>query len=305
MRIFAAISIFILSLIACSTSGPPSPQASVFPAPGQPSTGAAPLPASSETAQAASSGTSPASPASSNFQIAVIVDTLSGTVTRDQAQAVITEASSFLRQFSPIPLELTDFVEDGAGGSTADMAGRYITSHPAALPNGIVIFSHGDNGQAMASGAYGYTAPAPAGFRNPFASPALGDSQIYVAVVDFSRKYMSCGYGASEQFQSPSSLDGECGGQAGTACVQNNGYSMCASAVGNLYTSTPTHYVSSMVIHGLLHNFGPGGDQDHYATPECNARMGYPAAFFDLQELEYYNGLCPFVYEDFTKSYHP
>ncbi len=267
MRIFAAISIFILSLIACSTSGPPSPQASVFPAPGQPSTGAAPLPASSETAQAASSGTSPASPASSNFQIAVIVDTLSGTVTRDQAQAVITEASSFLRQFSPIPLELTDFVEDGAGGSTADMAGRYITSHPAALPNGIVIFSHGDNGQAMASGAYGYTAPAPAGFRNPFASPAFGDSQIYVAVVDFSRKYMACGYGASEQFQSPSSLDGECGGQAGTACVQKNGYSMCASAVGNLYTSTPTHYVSSMVIHGLLHNFGPGGDSGPLRHP--------------------------------------
>ena len=60
-----------------------------------------------------------------------------------------------------------------------------------------------------------------------------------------------------------------------------------------------------MIVHGLLHNFGPGGDQDHYATPECNARMGYPAAFFDLQESEYYNGLCPFVYEDFTKSYHP
>jgi hypothetical protein len=60
-----------------------------------------------------------------------------------------------------------------------------------------------------------------------------------------------------------------------------------------------------MVVHALLHNFGPAGDQDHYATPECNARMGYPPAFFDLQESEYYNGLCPFVYEEFTKSYHP
>ncbi len=270
-----------------------------------PTTGTAPLPASSETPQAAPAVGLTASPAGPNFRVAIIVDTLSGPVTHDQAQAVITEASSFLQQFSPIPLELTDFVEDGAGGSTADMAGRYIGSHPAALPNGLVIFSHGDNEQARVSGAYGYTTSAPAGFRNAFASPASGDSQIYVAVVDFSRRYMACGYGAADQVQSPTSLDSECGGQSGTACVQNNGYSMCASAVGDLYTSTPTHYASSMIIHGLLHNFGPGGDQDHYATPECNKRMGYPAAFFDLQESEYYNGLCPFVYEDFTKSYQP
>jgi hypothetical protein len=29
---------------------------------------------------------------------------------------------------------------------------------------------------------------------------------------------------------------------------------------------------------------------DHYNTPECNSRMGYPAGFFDLQESQYHNG---------------
>jgi hypothetical protein len=200
---------------------------------------------------------------------------------------------------------MIDFLEDGRGGTTADMAGRYISTRSAALPDGIVIFSFGDQGQAKTSGGYGYSLAVQGGFKNPFISPSGSDSQMYVGVVHFGHKYMACGYGNSDAVQSPASLPGECGGQAGIACVSKNGYSMCASAVGNLYTSTPTHFASSMIIHSLLHNFGPGGDQDHYATPECNARMGYPAAFFDLQESQYYNGLCPFVYEDFTKSYRP
>jgi len=116
---------------------------------------------------------------------------------------------------------------------------------------------------------------------------------------------MACGYSGADNVQSTVSLAGECRGQTGIACVSHNGYSMCSNAVGNLYTSTPTYAVSSMIVHGLLHNFGPAGDKDHYATPECNARMGYPAGFYDLQEGEYYNGLCPFVYEEFTKSYQP
>ena len=296
------LSLLVLSVVACGTSSPPAPQASVFP-----TTDAAPLPAPSPSplTETAPSGANPPAQTSPNFRVAVIVDTLSGPVTPDQAAAVINEASNFLRQFTPIPLEMTDFTEDGSGGATADMAGRYVASHPTVLPNGLVIFSNGDNGQAKLSGGYGYGVPAPAGFKNAFASPTLGDNQLYVAVVHFTDKYMACGYGDSDQVQSSTSLAGECGGQAGTACVSNNGYSMCADAAGSLYTSTPTHFVSSMVIHALLHNFGPGGDQDHYAAPECSARMGYPPGFFDRQESEYYNGLCPFVYEDFTKSYRP
>ncbi len=110
---------------------------------------------------------------------------------------------------------------------------------------------------------------------------------------------------ASDAVQSTKAIGGECNNKPGTACVQKDGYSMCANAVGNLYTSTPTHFVSSTVIHEFLHSFSPGGDKDNYATPECNARMGYPSSFFDLQESEYYNGICPFVYDDFAASYQP
>jgi hypothetical protein len=237
--------------------------------------------------------------------VAVIVDTLSEPVTREQAQAVIDEASRLLRELAPFSIEMMDFVEDAGGGSTKDVASRYVTAHAAALPNGMVVFSFGDNRQAKASGAYSYGLVAPAGFKNSFVSPVLGADQIYVAVVDFNQKYAPCGYGGSETTHSSSSLDGECHNQAGTACVQQNGRSMCADAARTLYNSTPTYYLSSTIVHQLLHPFAPGGDQDHFSTPQCNARMGYPSEFFDLQESQYHNDLCPFVYEEFAKSHQP
>lgn len=300
------LPVLILALAACTTAGTPTPSVpatptSLFPEapsstplPTMPVPGGSPLPAT----------TLPA-PAGPEFTVAVIVDSTTEQVTREQAGAAVDQASGFLREFAPYGLRMVDFVSDGLGGSTADMAGRFINLRSALPPDGIVIFSTGDQGQAKVSGGYGYSIPSAAGFKSRFVSSAAGEGQIYIAVVDYGYKYMACGYGGSDAVMSSLSLAGECRGQTGIPCVQGNGYSMCSNAVGTLYSSTPTYAVSSMIVHGLLHNFGPNGDQDHYATPQCNARMGYPAAFFDLQESEYYNGLCPFVYEEFTKSYRP
>ena len=298
------ICVLLLSMIACGSSEPPATQTpfSLF---ASPPPIAVPTTTTQETAPGPGAATATVQAAANpEFTVSAIVDASTEQVTREQAQAVIAEASKFLREFSPYGLAMVDFVTDGSGGGTADMANRYITTRSAFLPNGLVIFSAGDNRQAKTSGGYGYALQLSGGFRNAFASPA-GASLMYVAVVDYTYKYMACGYGGSDTVQSASALPGECRGQTGLACVPGGSYSICSNAVGNLYTSTPTYAVSSMVVHGLLHNFGPNGDQDHYATPECNARMGYPAGFFDLQESEYYNGLCPFVYEEFTKSYQP
>lgn len=238
------------------------------------------------------------------FKIAVIVDTLSEPVTQDQSQNVINEASGFLKQLVPVSLEMTDFVQDGNGGTMNEMAARYLGSHPTVSINGILIFSFGDNGQAKVQNGYGYAIPGPAGFRNAFVTPTGGANQIYISIVRFGLKYMACGYGGTDTVQSTTSMGSECRDKPGTACVQNNGYSMCSDAAG-LYLSTATHFVSSTVIHEFLHSFSPGGDKDNYATPECNNRMGYPDGFFDLQESQYYNEICPFVYEDFLASYQP
>ncbi len=297
------IAVLMLALGACATSTPgatvpDTTPTSLF------SDAASPAPAASPTL-APLPGITPAS-SGPEFTVSVLVDTATEEVTREQAQAAVDQASRFLREFSPIALRMVDYAAIGAGvGSTVAMATSYINLRSASPPDGIVIFSAGDESRARLNGGYGYNLPVASSFKRNFVSPASGDGQIYVAVVDYGYKYMACGYGGSDAPHSKISLPGECRGQTGISCVEANGYSMCSNAVGNLYMSTPTYAVSSMIVHGLLHSFGPDGDQDHYATAQCNARMGYPAGFFDLQESEYYNGLCPFVYEEFTKSYRP
>jgi hypothetical protein len=298
-----------LSIIACGSSGLASSYTATAPAP----LISFPTATSSQTTPAVNDTPGPAAinstPENTNtkvtFKVAVIVDTLSEPVTREQAQNIIDEAGKLVQPFAPVGFAMTDFVEDGGGGATKDMANRYLATHNGTPANGILVFSFGDGGQAKLHDGYGYALPAPAGFRNAFASPVGGANQVYIAVVHFGSRYMACGYGGADAVKSTTSIGGECRNKPGTACVQNNGYSMCANAVRDLYATPPTHFVSSTVVHEFLHSFSPGGDKDNYATPECNARMGYPASFYDMQESEYYNGICPFVYDDFSGSYKP
>jgi hypothetical protein len=297
------VSLFGVAIIACGSSSLPSTQTTpvvtdVLSSATSPAENATLIPSS-----VASTVDSPNT--KTNFKVAVIVDTLSEPVTRDQAQGLFDEASRLIQPFVPYGFELVDFIEDSGGGSTQDMAGRYLASHISTNANGILLFSFGDGGRAKLQDGYGYPLAGPGGYRNTFVSPIYGENQIYIAVVRYKLKYMACGYGGTDSVKSSIAIGSECRNKPGTACVQKNGYSMCSNAVGNLYTSTPTHLVSSTIIHAFLHSFSPGGDRDNYATPECNARMGYPTGFYDLQESEYYNGICPFVYDDFAASYKP
>lgn len=239
------------------------------------------------------------------FTVAVIVDTTSEAVSRGQAQSVIDDANKTFTKLTPFGFALTDFVTDSQGGSTTEMVNRYIQLHSASLPNGIIIFSYGDNTQAKLSGGYSYSVPSPGGYRNQFVSPIVGADKIYVAVVDFGYRYAACGYGGGDVVKSHVSIGAECASHPRTPCVQHNGYSMCSNDVGDMYSSTSTYFAASTVIHQLMHSFSAGGDKDHYATPQCNAKMGWPQGFYDNIEAEFHNGLCPFVYDDFAKSYQP
>jgi hypothetical protein len=300
------ISLFGFSMIACGSSRLPSTQTATAPSTSTKNGAQPPVIAATNTIVPFAGASTPVgSKTGVNFKVAVIVDTFSEPVPREQAKNIIEEASKLVQPFVIVGFEMVDFVEDSGGGKTKDIADRYLASHTAAGQNGILIFSFGDGGQAKLLDGYSFILPAPVGFRNAFVSPSGGAGQIYIAVVPFGLKYMACGYEGTDTLQSTTAVDGECRDKPGTACVQHNGYSMCSNAVGNLYTSTPTYFVSSMIIHTFLHLFSPGGDKDNYATPECNARMGYPNGFFDLQEAQYYNGICPFVYENFLAAYRP
>jgi hypothetical protein len=239
-----------------------------------------------------------------SFKVAVIVDDRSEPVSRDQAQAVIQEASLGLKRLAQFEMLMIDFVDDNSGEVSSSLANNYLARTPQ-IPNGIVIFSFGDDGQAKLYGGYSMVVTVPNGGRNSFISPLQGSDKVYVAVIHFSHRFAACGYDDTGDLASTTSIDGECRNQSGTACVQRNGYSMCANLTDALYASTPTYFAASTIVHEFLHPFGVSSSDDHYGTPGCNAITGMTPAQFDLNQDELYNGICPYIYDRFKAGFQP
>lgn len=247
----------------------------------------------------------PLSPPKAYFKVAVVVDTTTEQVSHDQAQSVVNEASNILNRLTGFGVEMTDYRQDNQGGFSSAIFARYVSSQTGNLPDGLIIFSDGDQNLAKTTGGYSMAIQGPAGFHNSFDSPVYGNGRIYIAVISYTSKYGRCGYGGKDTVQSKTALAGECRNQAGTACVMHNGYSMCASLVKDLYASTPTYFTSANIVHEFMHSFSSGGDNDHYGTPQCDAKMGWPSGSIDPVQVGLYNAICPFVYDNFKNSYHP
>jgi hypothetical protein len=239
-----------------------------------------------------------------DFKVAVIVDRMTDPVSRDQAEAVLAIADEKLKDLTGFSIQVVDFVTDGSGGSIDSLVGNYM-KHASALPNGILVFSVGDDDRAKINRAYARQIPAPDGFENAFISPYLGDGYMYVAVLQFNHRYAACGYAGTDTVQSQFSSDGECPGADGQACAEWNGMQVCPSALPYLEGQTPITMAASPVIHEFMHAFGDKGPDDHYSSEACQTAMGRQPDHFDLEESEYYNDFCPNVYDTFADSYRP
>lgn len=249
------------------------------------------------------------------FRWAVIVDLDSEPVSREQAQELVDQASAISIELTGFGYEMVDFVERSSPQQVDNLGIDYIAENGDNLPNGIIIFSYGDNDDARTYGGYAFTLDGPAGFRNEFVSPRAGDNKIYISVQHWSHRYAACGYGDStvETPVQDTSFNGECRNQAGVACVENNGYSMCSTALDDLYASSRTYFAASTIIHEIMHSFGNSGVDDHYSTTACDAVMESGISQrpynlnnpFDLIEAQYYNGICPYTYDNFVSGYQP
>ncbi|TAK14390.1 MAG: hypothetical protein EPO32_02210 [Anaerolineae bacterium] len=239
------------------------------------------------------------------FNVAVIVDTTSDSVTREQAEAVLALADASLYDLTAYSLRMVDFVEDDSNGSVEDVVNAYMAAHPGDLPNGILVFSVGDDDGAKINRGYAQQIPAPDDFRNPFVSPYLDGSYMYVAVLYFNYHYAACGYGGADDIQSPVSVGDECRGEEGTPCVEWEGMQICDFVLPILEERTPVDMAAQVVVHEFMHPFGSEGGGDHFGTEPCNAVMGLPEGTFNNGESDHYNGMCPNVYETFAASYQP
>jgi hypothetical protein len=128
---------------------------------------------------------------------------------------------------------------------------------------------------------------------------------MYVGILQFNHHYAACGYGGTDTIQSVVSSHGECRGVDGEACVEWSGMSVCKSALEFLEGHTPIDMAAGPVVHEFMHAFSDRGPEDHYASETCNKAMGWEPNHFDFAESEYYNGMCPDVYDNFSDSYQP
>jgi hypothetical protein len=234
------------------------------------------------------------------------VDLASEPIPEAAIDAAVSQASRILEGHTGLVFELLEVVE-GRPSSTIDDFARQYVAGATAVPNGLIVFSFGDDDRARTYGGYSFWVPAPSGSHNAFVSPVAGDAHVYIAVLHWSHRYARCGYSETEDQISSVSLDGECMNQPGTACVEHNGYSFCSNALGLPYAETPTAFLSANVVHEFLHPFGQNGVYDHYGTQECIDAMGWSAGgwAFSLDDAQRYAGMCPNVFEAFASAYRP
>ena len=246
-------------------------------------------------------------PETPHFKIAVIVDTATDPVSREDVEAVLTLVAPEFIELSGFQLETIEILENSRGGSIERIATDFL-QRAREVPNGILIFSVGDDNRAKINRAYAQQVPGPEGFRNPFVSPIphLEDSHVYIAVVQFNHLFAACGYGGADTIQSPVSIGDECRGEVGSACAAWEGMQVCEIALPFLEGRTRIDMVAEPIVHEFLHPFGLlGGPDNNYGTEACNLAMGWPPDHFDEEEARANAGMCPNVVENFSNSYHP
>jgi hypothetical protein len=243
------------------------------------------------------------------YTMAVIVDLSSEPVTREQAQSAIDDASQIFQDLTGFGIEMIDFVEMTPEGSElrSDLPQRYIDTHLGQLPDGIVMFSFGNNDSAWTYGGYAGSVYITSGYANHF--PINNDPTLMtISTVHFGHRYAICGYDESRTTViSDVSIGGECRNQPGTPCVEMYGYSMCSTAVDDLYASTPTYFVATSIVHEIAHPYGLHGTMDHYGTQECKDEMGWDETNweFSLAESQQWVVMCPYVFDLIAQSYQP
>jgi hypothetical protein len=244
------------------------------------------------------------------YTMAVIVDLSSEPVTREQAQSAITDASQIFQGLTGYGIEMVDYVEMTPEGSErrSDLPQRYIDTHQGQLPDGIVMFSFGNDDSAWLYGGYAGSTYITSGYASHF--PIDGDPTLMtISTVHFGHRYAICGYDEEtrQTVISDVSIGGECRNRPGTPCVEMYGYSMCSTAVDDLYASTPTYFTATSIVHEIAHPYGLHGVMDHYGTEICMEEMGWDGSnwTFSLADSQEWVAMCPYVYDRIVASYQP
>ena len=250
------------------------------------------------------------------FSFDTLVDLSSESIDIEQTEAIMQDANNILFNLTGFVIKINNFVTvDFTEEQPVEFYRRdsiptcYIAQKTRAdIPDGLLVFSYGSENFARTMGGFSYSIKAPPTFKNHFVPPSGSDNLIYVMFSHYSHKYARCGYDETgETIISTVSIGGECRNQPGTACVMNNGYSMCKTAVNDLYATAPNYFSASIIIHEIMHPFGLHGNMDHYGSSICTQEMRKINNSWNPidGEAEIYNSMCPYVYDNFVAGYRP
>ena len=241
------------------------------------------------------------------FDATVLVDAQAPQTTTADIQRVFNQAARVFLEKTGAGFSTTGVVYGMSRGSNVStMARDYALTVAGNPPDGLAVLTNDTT--AVTFGGYSFFLVPPFPFRNEFPSPraGVGETALYIAVIDFDHPYAVCGYDAQGNHVSNVSLGGECRNRPGTPCVQRpSGRAQwtCAGTESDLYADHD-YFTACTVVHEFLHPFGIDADanRDHYATPECVARTGMTSSqASDLRAAQVNCGLCPDVYARFRR----
>jgi len=267
-----------------------------------------PTPPASPSAPAAATPI-PGAPLSRNgvFDATVLVDAQAPQTSLPEIQRIFGRAAGIFLEKTREPFRMTEAIYGMARGSNvSNMARAYALTVAGNPPDGLAVLT--DDATAVTFGGYSFWFSPPYLFQNEFPSPrtGVGESSLYVAVIDFDHAYARCGYDDQGNRISDVAVDGECRNRPGTPCVQRpSGRAQwtCSGTESDLY-SDHDYFTACTVVHEFLHPFGIAADanMDHYGTPACMARTGMTASqAADLRQAQVACGLCPDVFARFRR----
>jgi hypothetical protein len=237
------------------------------------------------------------------FYIDILVDLDSFNPSEKEIKEVMEVAKFKFKQLTGYNLELREISYSTEVGGKEDYPNGYknypqykhfLDDHEGL--NGVIVLTKELNTEVAGgfSTSYQYLS-----YCNKFATPTTSDrvnnDRIHFAYIDWEHKYGACGYENGEHV-SDVSINGECRNQPGTACLFNGDYYICENSQENFY-SNQNNFIGSLFVHELMHPFGNGPNYDHYSPnncPEVNES--------NLEDSQYYCGLCPNVYDHFKNS---
>jgi hypothetical protein len=234
-------------------------------------------------------------PTDQDFRVAILNVTSTPKPMSDVIR-VFDLANDMLHRRTGARMRIVD-MRDVGPGSPLGSAQEYLASLGGDLPDGVLAWAKDAN--AVDFGGYSTQIIRPEPYANRYPG-ANGSNRVYLAAVHWEHKYSRCGYDASGETRVGTvSSGGECRGQSGLVCVDNGRFWECPGVAGEPYAQ-PDVFTASSVVHEFMHPFGNAGNNDHYGTPACRARLGMSAAAAaDQRLIQEYCGMCPDVFLHF------